>query len=295
MAPSERAGVLPVDKPVGPTSHDVVAAARRALRERRIGHTGTLDPFASGLLLLCVGAATRIAQYLSGLPKTYAAVIRFGAATDTDDRTGAVIERSDAWSGLTPDRIADGLRALTGTIEQVPPAYSAKKVGGVAVHRLARAGRPADLAPVPVTIHSLRVERIDLPDLALEVQCSAGTYVRAIARDLGAALGVPAHLAALRRTRIGPHAIASALPAASLGDAEAVDRAWLTPLQALAHMPHLELDAAQAAVIAHGGAVAAGSGSALEGTVALCREGQLVAIADAGSGWLRPRQVLAHA
>lgn len=295
MAPAERAGVLPVDKPEGPTSHDVVAAARRALRERRIGHTGTLDPFASGLLLLCVGAATRIAQYLTGLPKTYAAVIRFGTATDTDDRTGAVIDRSDAWTSLTPARIADGLRAFTGVIDQVPPAYSAKKVGGVAVHRLARAGRPTALPPARVTIFALRVERIDLPDLSLQVECSAGTYVRALARDLGAALGVPAHLAALRRTRIGRHGVESAVPASSLDDAEAVERAWLTPLQAIAHMPRVELDPAQADIVAHGGAVAAAQEAPADGTVALCRDGQLVAIAEAGAGWLRPRQVLAHA
>lgn len=295
MAPAERAGVLPIDKPEGPTSHDVVATARRALRERRIGHTGTLDPFASGLLLLCIGAATRIAQYLTGLPKTYAALIRFGAATDTDDRTGAIIDRSDAWATLTPARIEDGLRALTGDIEQVPPAYSAKKVGGVAVHRLARAGRPLALPPARVTIHSLRVERIALPDLALEVECSAGTYVRALARDLGAALGVPAHLAALRRTRIGRHDVNAALPTSSLDDAQAVQRAWLTPLQALAHMPRVELDATAAAVVAHGGAVAAVESTPIEGMVTLCREGQLLAIAEAAAGWLRPRTVLTHA
>src|SRR3954470_7378446 len=189
-------GVLPVDKAVGPTSHDAVAAVRRALKTREVGHTGTLDPFASGLLLVCVGRATRLAEYLTGLPKTYVATMRLGEATDTDDLTGEVIHSSDAWRSLSKDAIADALRAQVGTIQQLPPSYSAKKVAGERLYAAARRGETVERKPVAVTIHSIRVLGIDLPDVEFEVECGAGTYIRAIARDTGAALGVGGHLRA---------------------------------------------------------------------------------------------------
>src|SRR4051794_6711406 len=213
-------GVLPVDKPVGPTSHDAVAAVRRALRTREVGHTGTLDPFASGLLLVCVGRATRLAEYLTGLPKTYVATMRLGEVTDTDDLTGEVIHSSDAWRSLSHDAIEDALRAQVGTIQQLPPSYSAKKVGGERMYAAARRGETVERKPVAVTIHAIRVLGIDLPDVEFEVECGAGTYIRAIARDAGAALGVGGHLRALRRTRIGPHAVDRAVPLDALGDAD---------------------------------------------------------------------------
>src|SRR4051812_46531009 len=137
-------GVLPVDKPVGPTSHDAVAAVRRALRTREVGHTGTLDPFASGLLLVCVGRATRLAEYLTGLPKTYVATMRLGETTDTDDLTGEVIQSSDAWRSLSTDAIEEALRAQVGTIQQLPPSYSAKKVGGERMYAAARRGETVE-------------------------------------------------------------------------------------------------------------------------------------------------------
>ncbi|HKP75239.1 MAG TPA: tRNA pseudouridine(55) synthase TruB, partial [Longimicrobiaceae bacterium] len=225
-------GVLPVDKPVGPTSHDVVGAVRRALGTRQVGHAGTLDPFASGLLLVCVGSATRLAEYLTGLPKTYLATMRLGETTDTDDLTGEVIRASDAWRALSPEAVEAALAAQVGTIPQLPPTYSAKKVEGERMYAAARRDQEVERTPVPVTIYSIRMLSCDLPEVEFEVECGAGTYIRAIARDVGDELGVGGHLRALRRTRSGPHAAARAVPVDALGDAERVAAALLTPLEA---------------------------------------------------------------
>jgi tRNA pseudouridine55 synthase len=291
MAPTEKTGVLPVDKPAGPTSHDVVMATRRALRTRRVGHTGTLDPFASGLMLLCVGAATRIAQYLTGLPKTYRAVIRFGAATDTDDRTGQPVAVSDSWRSLNAPLIREALETFTGDLMQLPPVFSAKKVGGVAMHRLARRGSAPAPKPSPVRIDRIELIDLDLPDATIEIDCSAGTYVRSVARDAGTALGTCAHLAELRRTRIGRHHVDDAVPAARLDDAEAVRRAWLNPIEALDHLPRLDVVADEAAMLRRGIAIPAPQAAPREGTVALALGEQLVAIAHAADGLLHPRKV----
>ncbi len=295
MAPNREGFVLPLDKPAGPTSHDVVAAARRALRERRIGHTGTLDPFASGLLLLCVGAATRIAEYITGLPKTYRAVIRFGTATDTDDRTGDPIAISETWRTLTAPQVAEALAQLTGLVRQVPPVYSAKKVGGAAMHRLARAG----IAPAPVA-STVRIDRIelldlDLPDATIEIACSAGTYVRAVARDVGAALRTHAHLTELRRTRIGRHLVENALALKQLDDDEAVRRLRISALDAVDHLPIVRIDERAAATLRQGAPVTSPVSAPPEGTVAIALGEELVAIAEAGHGRLQPRKVLASA
>jgi tRNA pseudouridine55 synthase len=293
MAPTEEAGVLPVDKPAGPTSHDVVLATRRALRTRRIGHTGTLDPFASGLMLLCVGAATRIAQYLTGLPKTYRAVIRFGTATDTDDRTGDPVAVSESWRSLNAPLVRDALATLTGDLMQIPPIYSAKKVGGVAMHRLARRGNAPAPQPTPVRIDRIELVELNLPDATIEIDCSAGTYVRAVARDAGAALHTCAHLAELRRTRIGRHRVENAIAADKLGDVEAVRRAWLSPLAALDHLPRLEVLPNEAAMLRRGIAITTPDETPEESVVAIALGEQLVAIAQASDGLLRPRKVFA--
>jgi tRNA pseudouridine55 synthase len=204
MTPPEVEGVLPVDKPVGPTSHDIIAAARRALRQRRIGHTGTLDPFASGLLLLLLGRATRLAEYFADLPKRYTATAHLGVATDTEDRTGQIVATSDAWRGLAPDRVRAAFESMAGERMQRPPAFSAKKVAGERAYAAARRGDDLALQPVPIRIDSLRVTGLELPLVTFEVTCSTGTYVRSIARDAGDDLGVFGHLAELRRTGIGP-------------------------------------------------------------------------------------------
>ena len=283
-------GVLPVDKPSGPTSHDVVAMARRALGTRRIGHTGTLDPFASGLLLLCIGRATRISEYLSGLPKTYVGTLVLGTATNTDDATGEPIARSDAWRTLDPAAIRAALESQRGVLLQVPPAYSAKKVGGQRLHVLARRDAAPVLDPVEVVIHALEVVRIQPPEVEFRVTCSAGTYVRAIARDAGEKLGTHAHLARLRRIAIGPHGIDAALPVDRLADEAAVAAAWITPRTALAHLPAVELGADEEDAIGHGIAVRAPPGTP-QGTVALVRGERLIAMAAHDAGRLRPRKV----
>ncbi|WES65907.1 tRNA pseudouridine(55) synthase TruB [Microbacter sp. GSS18] len=203
-------GILLVDKPQGLTSHDVVARARRALGTRKIGHAGTLDPMATGLLILGVEGATRLLTFIVGLDKTYEATIRLGVSTDSDDADGEVTSTADA-SGVGADDIRDAIAPLTGRISQVPSTVSAIKVGGKRAYALARAGEDVELAAREVTVSRfdvLRERRGDgTIDLDVVVDCSSGTYIRALARDLGAALGVGGHLTALRRTRIGPFAV----------------------------------------------------------------------------------------
>ncbi len=284
--------VLPVDKPAGPTSHDVVARARRALGQRRIGHTGTLDPFASGLLLLCVGTATRIAEYLTDLPKTYHAVARFDGRTLTDDNTSEKIDPSDAWRSLSGEAVERALRAQQGDIMQMPPQYSAKKVEGRRAYDIARRGDVATLTAVPVHIERIDVRRVQLPEVAFDVTCSSGTYIRAIARDAGAALGTGGYLTELRRTRIGPHDVSRAVPLERLDDAAAVSAAALSPLDALAHMPRLELSADETRAVRFGQALPKTYES--EAPVLLVHEGELVAVAAMQDGRVRPRKVFNH-
>lgn len=285
------AGVLPVDKPEGPTSHDVVAMARKALKVRRIGHTGTLDPFASGLLLLCIGWATRIAEYLSGLPKTYVAVARLGVTTDTADPTGTVTGESARWRELDADAIARAFQDQVGTFLQRPPRYSAKKVQGVPLHRRARAGEAVEAAPARVTVYELDVLEVSPPDVRFRVRCSAGTYIRAIARDVGEALGTGAHLVELRRTRIGSHDVSDALRLEQLDDAAARARALLTPADALRHLPAIEVDDAALRDVRAGRAIPAPPGAPDAGPVRLLSAGRLVAIAEPDDGRLAPRKV----
>jgi|SRR5690606_16037219 len=291
MAASSTDGVLPIDKPAGPTSHDIVARARKALGIRRIGHTGTLDPFASGLLLLCIGRATRLAEYLTGLPKTYEATLRLGVRTDTDDLTGAVVSESDAWQTLSREAIEEALLELRGTYDQVPPAYSARKVGGERAYRIARAGATPELEPAEVRVYDLEVTRVALPEVDFTVRCSAGTYIRAIARDAGERLGVGAHLSALRRTSIGEFGVAQALPADSLEDEVARAAAFVSPVDAVAHLPQLDVVDDDALDIRHGRTIAAPSG--LHGTVAITSAGALLAIGESDGSVIRPRKVFA--
>lgn len=283
--------VLPVDKPEGPTSHDVVAIARRALGERRVGHTGTLDPFASGLLLLCVGRATRLAEYFSGLDKTYEAEARLGVRTDTLDRDGQVIESSDACADLASDDVEAALEGLRGEILQVPPQFSAKKVGGQRAYRSAREGRTVELPPVAVTVRELELIGLDAPLLRFHVRCSSGTYVRALARDLGEALGCGAHLTALRRTAIGAWSVDDALALDSLEDSSRVAVAAVPPLAALGHLPRLEVDEEAVGRLAHGQAVLLTETPAPQTAVAVAHGGELVAIGETEDGTLRPRKV----
>lgn len=213
---ADRPGLVLLDKPAGMTSHDVVARFRRASGERRTGHTGTLDPMATGLLILCVGRATRLQSFLTGLPKTYAGEIQFGWSTDTYDREGAA-----AGEETPVDVEQDHLERViserfTGSIQQVPPAYSAKKVEGRRAYELARKGTPPVLEPRSVEVSRFTIDRVEGSVAHFVVECSAGTYVRSLAHDLGEAIGVPAHLRALRRTDVGRYSVEQAIDVPTL-------------------------------------------------------------------------------
>jgi tRNA pseudouridine55 synthase len=215
-------GVLVVDKPVGPTSHDVVATARRALRLRRVGHTGTLDPHASGVLPLVVGRATRLAQHLTATEKEYDAVVRFGVETDSYDKTGRIVRET----GHVPSReaLVAALARFRGAFEQMPPAFSAKNVGGERAYDLARKARAVTLDAAPVVAHDLELVGFDPPRARLRLVCSAGFYVRSLAHDLGAVVGTGAVLDGLVRRRSGQFRLEDAVP---FGDVATGDPASL--------------------------------------------------------------------
>ena len=305
-------GILIIDKPEGWTSHDVVARARRVLREKRVGHTGTLDPFATGVLVLLVGRATRLAQFLAGAEKEYEATIRLGFATDTGDLTG---ERREG--GRTADCAALGLEdleaalvPLRGEFGQVPPMYSAKKVAGKKLYELARKGEEVERKAVPVRVSEFEIVAGEdgspfkahgdgTCDVRARVVCSAGTYVRALAESVGENLKAGAHLAALRRTRAGEFGLDRAVLLEGLPQLVEVGREFLVPLEAaLPHIPSAHLTAREAARVRHGAAVAAGASRSWEdgAHVALLDErGALLAVGeyDALAAALRPRVMLA--
>jgi len=318
-------GALIIDKPVGWTSHDVVARVRRVLRERRVGHTGTLDPFATGVLVVLVGRATRLAQFLSGAEKEYDALVRFGYATETGDLTGARREpqtedvTGDTSNARRPcaewsrEEVERALASLRGEIEQVPPMYSAKKVQGQKLYELARRGVEIERAAVRVLIRELEVLETDggawlranedeTCDLRVRVACSAGTYVRVLAEDLGARLGAGAHLAALRRTRAGAFRIAKAVTLETLAErveASGLSELLITPDAALPELPFVHLTAEDARRVRHGAAVRIvdDSGSPWrEGERVRMRDaaGNLIAVGvnDASRGQLQPRVML---
>ncbi|MDQ3951180.1 MAG: tRNA pseudouridine(55) synthase TruB [Gemmatimonadota bacterium] len=284
MTSSEVDGVVLVDKLKGMTSHDVVAVARRALGTRRVGHTGTLDPFATGLLVLLVGHATRLRPYVEGEPKVYEATIRFGVETDTDDATGAPIRDAPL---PTAAHITSAISQLTGSIDQVPPAYSAKQVAGVRAYAAARRGDPLVLRPATVVVHRWDVGEQRGPDLDVTLTCGGGTYVRSLARDLGVLAGSAAHLVALRRVRSGHFDVSDAASVEQLRGGAAA----LRPARAaVPGLPAEQLSDLDARRVAHGQSVpasAAGSRAAL-----VARDGGLVAIADRDGDRWRPRLVL---
>jgi tRNA pseudouridine55 synthase len=241
-------GVVVVDKPRGPTSHDVVDRVRRALRTRRVGHTGTLDPFATGVLPVCVGRATRLARFLSGGDKEYVAAVRLGFATTTDDLTGEPLGPPAAVE-IQPHALQAALDALVGSFDQVPPAFSAKHVGGRRLYELARRGESVPRAASRVTVHAVRLLARDGHMLEVAVCCSAGTYVRALARDLGERLGTGAHLTALRRTRSGAFDLSQAVSGDDL--AGAADR--MIPMAGLLlDLPAVQVNEAGRRLVGHG-------------------------------------------
>ena len=233
--PAVTHGFVVVDKPTGMTSHDVVGKLRRRFSERRVGHSGTLDPDATGVLIVAVGNATRLLQFFGDLPKTYTGEVVFGTATSTLDAAGEVVATRDM-SMLTLERVRDAAKGFLGDILQVPPMVSAIKIDGRRLHEIAREGGEVERAPRPVTVHRYvvrdEVERIDgNPVIRIEVTCSSGTYIRTLAADLGTALGGVAHLRNLRRRAIGDFVVAEAL------DADSIDIAPLMPVvEALSHL-----------------------------------------------------------
>lgn len=295
-------GVLLVDKPAGPTSHDVVLRVRRALGTASAGHTGTLDPAATGLLAVCVGDALKLQRWLADGDKAYQATVAFGAATETEDATGAVTERGDA-SALDEATVRAALPALTGELRQVPPMYSAVRVGGRRLHEAARAGETVEREPRAVVVYGLVLHGLSAPGpdglrlARLDVRCGKGTYVRTLAADLGAALGVPAHLAALRRTEAGGFSLDRALPLAELealgagGKAgrEALAARLVPPAEALT-FPVVEVDAPRARAVAQGKQITAAGEDGLKRV--LGPGGRLLAVASLEAGLLRPIRVM---
>lgn len=243
-------GFLGIDKPVGPTSHDVVARVRRAAGIRRVGHAGTLDPPASGLLVVALGRATRLLRYLQDLPKEYVATARFGVGTDTLDAAGTVTGTVPMDVG--PDDVAAAFARFTGTILQVPPMVSAVKVGGERLYRLARQGVEVEREARPVEVAELELvafEAGEHPLVTFRVVCGKGTYVRSLADDVARSLGGPAHLVALRRTRIGAVSVDDAL---ALADLDRWEERLVSPAAALAHLPALAVGADVAEAVRHG-------------------------------------------
>ena len=245
-------GVLLIDKPTGLTSHDVVARVRKRLALRRVGHTGTLDPFASGLMVLCVGRATRLARFFSATAKTYIATVHFGYGTDTYDRTGQPVgEVRDASPELS--ELKRCLASFQGRQMQVPPVYSAKKIGGTRLHRLARQGIAVTPSPVEVEFHTIELLKLDGPRARIELSVSSGTYIRSLAQDLGHLLGTGAHLAELRRTRVGSFLVSEALDMMGLLEgARTPADALLPPNAALRDLSEVRLEPAAAKRLAHG-------------------------------------------
>lgn len=289
---TDTGGLLLVDKPPDLTSHDVVAIVRRVVGSQRVGHTGTLDPFATGLLVILVGRGTRLIPYIDGEPKVYDAVIRFGAETDTDDATGTVAREAEV---PTDAAIADAVARLTGVIDQIPPSYSAKKVAGTRAYAAARRGAALELQPSRVTVHRWDVGQRVGADLTARITCSGGTYIRALARDLGRLSGSAAHLTALRRVRSGSFAVDEACTLDQLRAGE-----WtMRPLRdAIPSLPARRVDDLELVRVLHGNTIDARTDDAeVEGArVAIVDDEQtLVAVAERDGDELRPKLVLRDA
>ncbi len=260
-------GLLLVDKPAGITSHDVVDVVRGKLRTRKVGHAGTLDPMATGLLLVGVGRATRLLRFLSGLDKAYEATGRLGIETDTLDAEGTVVRTAEV--AVNRPQLETAMRALVGDIEQRPPAFSAVKVGGQVLHRAARAGQVIEAPARPVRVDAFDLLGFDGRDFEFRVACSSGTYVRVLVADVGVALGSGAHLTRLVRTQVGPFSLADAAPLDDLGPSLPIEAA-------VRHLPFIRLSHDEARAAANGRPLGP---AGLEGPYAvLDPEGRLVAV-----------------
>ena len=260
MSDRHRAGILPVEKGPGVTSFQVVAHLRRVLRAPRIGHGGTLDPAATGVLPILIGEATKLTPYLVDLDKEYVATVRLGVTTETQDLSGAVVETRPV-PALHVPAIEAALAPFVGRIRQVPPMYSALHHEGKRLYELARQGVEVAREPREVVVHSIELESLALPDFVVRIRCGKGTYVRTLAADVGAALGCGAALAGLVRSRVGPYALEAAVTWDEVREARSGEQLWarlLPPDSALAALPSVRLDAAGTRAFAHGQAAPAG-------------------------------------
>jgi tRNA pseudouridine55 synthase len=290
------AGLVIVDKPGGMTSHDVVGRLRRIFATRRVGHAGTLDPMATGVLVLGVERATKLLGHLALTDKAYDATIRLGITTTTDDAEGEIVTTADA-AAVQEAAVRAGMRRLTGDIQQVPSAVSAIKVGGVRAYARVRAGEDVELAARPVTVTAFdlfelrRESELGIMDLDVGVECSTGTYVRALARDLGDALGVGGHLVALRRTRVGPFGLEAARTLDELAEEPTLTLSLQDAVAAA--MPRRDIDAAAAEALSHGQRLPAAGIAGVYG--AFGPDARVIALLTERDGEARPVVVLAPA
>jgi tRNA pseudouridine55 synthase len=288
-------GALLIDKPPGPTSHDIVDEARRILRTKRIGHTGTLDPFATGLLVLLLGPATRLAEYLKDYEKSYRGVIRLGVKTDTDDVTGTVIEEKTV-PELSTRSIENEMERFRGKLIQKVPAYSAVKISGERLYRRARRGAEVKAPTREIEIYSLSLIGYNRPDLVFEVTCSSGTYVRALARDIGEALGCGAHLTALTRIAAGPYELSDSITMDELktGDVGAwrEKNAFIPMAGILPDFPTVIITREEATCVIHGKEIPLARTDKDDGTlIKLVLDGKLAAIGRVNGDSVRPLKV----
>ncbi len=289
---TDNSGLVIVDKPAGWTSHDVVGRMRRLARTRRVGHAGTLDPMATGVLVLGIGKATRLLGHLALTDKAYDATIRLGESTNTDDAEGEITATASA-AGVADEALRAGVESLTGPIRQVPPQVSAIKVDGKRAYKMARKGEEVALAARPVTVHEFAITDVrregDVIDVDASVTCSSGTYIRALARDLGARLGCGGHLTALRRTRVGPYDLGMARTLDQL--AEKLEILPMADAVAAA-FPRRDVSQDDARKVAHGGRLpAAGLGPGPVGVFG--PDGSLLALVEEKGGAARPLAVFA--
>lgn len=281
--PDDVFGFLNIDKPSGMTSHDVVARVRRQLKVKKVGHAGTLDPMATGVLIVCLGLATRLSEYAMASTKGYRAVVHLGITTDTYDAEGEVIATQPA-EHITQMDVEHALAPFRGQIEQLPPMYSAVKQKGRKLYELAREGQEVTRNPRPVTIESLKLTEWTPPKFVLDVVCSSGTYIRSLAYDIGEALGVGAHLAGLVRTASGRFHLEDAVALDAVLEDEEWQRYVLPPDTALQHLPVLQLDDEQTAHVLHGRQLSRQSND--EYVRAYSHDGQFIAILKSrGTVW----------
>ena len=274
-------GVLVIDKPEGMTSHDVVQAIRKKFKTSKVGHLGTLDPMATGVLPVSIGKATRLAPFLPNSPKIYEGEIRFGFATNTYDREGTATSEERPIEG----NIEQAIQSLIGVQDQVPPPFSAKKIGGVPSYKLARKNKAVEIAPSKVNIETFEVLSLNTPFMTFRVVCSPGTYVRSLAHDLGQLLGCGAHLTALRRTRSGDFDLRNAVPL----DRCSVEN--VVPIEnLLGSMPLIEVSGQEETRVLHGNEISGGPNAPFARI--FNKKGEFIAVASVENGWVRPKLVL---